>query len=39
MDGLPVGLAIDGPIGSDRKLLGIGLSIEFLLGVLPAPRL
>jgi len=36
---LPVGLAIDGPIGSDRKLLGLGLAIESLLGVLPAPRL
>lgn len=38
-DGLPVGLAIDGPIGSDRRLLGIGLSIESLLGVLPAPKI
>jgi len=36
--GLPVGLEIDGPLGSDRKLLGIGLSIEALLGTLkPAP--
>ena len=37
--GLPVGLALDGPIGSDRKLMGIGLSMESLLGVLPPPNL
>ncbi len=35
--GLPVGLELDGPLGSDEKLLGIGLSIEALLGTLPAP--
>ncbi len=38
-DGLPVGLAIDGPLGSDAKLLGIGLAIEALLGSLKAPSL
>lgn len=38
-DGLPVGLGLDGPIGSDRTLLGIGLSIEVLLGDIPAPNL
>jgi mandelamide amidase len=38
-DGLPVGLALDGPLGSDRSLLGIGLSIEALLGAAPAPVL
>jgi mandelamide amidase len=38
-DRLPVGLAIDGPIGSDRRLLSIGMAIESLLGVLPAPTL
>jgi Asp-tRNA(Asn)/Glu-tRNA(Gln) amidotransferase A subunit family amidase len=32
--GLPVGIEIDGPAGSDRKLLGIGLAIEAALGVL-----
>ncbi len=37
--GLPVGLEIDGPLGSDGRLLGIGLSIEALLGVLRAPPL
>lgn len=35
--GLPVGLEIDGPLGSDRRLLAIGLSIEKLLGLPPAP--
>ncbi|MGM9489971.1 indoleacetamide hydrolase [Ideonella sp. YS5] len=38
-DRLPVGLALDGPLGSDRTLLGIGLSIEALLGTAPAPVL
>ena len=37
--GLPVGLSLDGPMGSDSRLLGIGLSMEAVLGVLPAPRL
>ncbi|WP_256327432.1 indoleacetamide hydrolase [Variovorax sp. EL159] len=37
--GLPVGLEIDGPLGSDRRLLAIGLAIEQLLGKPPAPRL
>ena len=36
--GLPVGLELDGPVGSDTKLLGIGLAIEALLGPVPAPR-
>jgi len=37
--GLPVGLEIDGPLGSDRRLLAIGLAIEQLLGKPPAPDL
>jgi indoleacetamide hydrolase len=37
--GLPVGLELDGPLGSDVRLLGIGLSVEALLGPVPAPRL
>lgn len=37
--GLPVGLAVDGPVGSDARLLGIGMALEDLLGLLPAPRL
>jgi len=36
--GLPVGLEIDGPVGSDAKLLGLGLSIELLLGSAPPPK-
>jgi mandelamide amidase len=35
--GLPVGLELDGPAGSDRRLLGIGLTLETLVGRLPAP--
>jgi mandelamide amidase len=35
--GLPLGLAIDGPAGSDRKLLSIGLALEKLFGRLPPP--
>jgi indoleacetamide hydrolase len=37
--GLPVGLEIDGPVGSDTKLLGLGLSIEDILGTAPAPKI
>jgi mandelamide amidase len=36
--GLPVGLEIDGPVGSDPKLLGLGMSIEALLGTAPPPK-
>ena len=36
--GLPLGLELDGPAGSDRKLLAIGLSLEKVFGRLPAPR-
>ncbi|WP_083440322.1 indoleacetamide hydrolase [Aquincola tertiaricarbonis] len=35
--GLPVGLELDGPVGSDRRLIAIGMAIEALLGPLPAP--
>jgi mandelamide amidase len=37
--GLPVGLEIDGPVGSDAKLLGLGLSIETILGSAPPPKI
>jgi Asp-tRNA(Asn)/Glu-tRNA(Gln) amidotransferase A subunit family amidase len=37
--GLPVGLGLDGPAGSDRLLLSIALAIEAELGPLPAPAL
>ncbi|WP_176079631.1 indoleacetamide hydrolase [Paraburkholderia tropica] len=36
---LPVGLELDGPAGSDRRLLAIGLAFERILGSLPAPAL
>jgi indoleacetamide hydrolase len=35
--GLPIGLELDGPAGSDRRLLGVGLALESLFGRLPAP--
>lgn len=35
--GLPLGIEIDGPAGSDRKLLAVGLTLERILGRLPAP--
>ncbi|KAG5985713.1 hypothetical protein E4U43_005931 [Claviceps pusilla] len=35
--GLPIGIEIDGPLGSDDKLLAIGLGIESVLGPLPPP--
>jgi mandelamide amidase len=38
-NGLPVGLEIDGPVGSDAKLLALGLSIEGILGSAPPPRI
>jgi indoleacetamide hydrolase len=36
--GLPVGLSLDGPRGSDARLLAIGIAIENLLGPPPPPR-
>ncbi|HTH60009.1 MAG TPA: indoleacetamide hydrolase [Paraburkholderia sp.] len=36
---LPVGLELDGPLGSDRRLLAIAIAFEQLLGTLPAPTL
>jgi mandelamide amidase len=38
-DGLPVGLELDGPLGSDRRLLAIGVAFEQWLGVLAGPTL
>ena len=35
--GLPIGIEIDGPANSDRRLLGIALTLERILGRLPAP--
>ena len=34
---LPVGMELDGPAGSDRRLLSIGLALEKLLGKIPPP--
>ena len=34
---LPVGMELDGPAGSDRRLIAIGLAIEGVLGRLPPP--
>jgi indoleacetamide hydrolase len=36
--GLPVGLSLDGPRGSDERLLAIGLAIEKVLGRTPPPK-
>lgn len=36
--GLPIALEFDGPAGSDRSLLALGLSAERALGTIPAPR-
>ncbi|WP_018321517.1 indoleacetamide hydrolase [Bradyrhizobium sp. WSM2793] len=35
---LPIGLELDGPAGSDRRLLAIGLAVEKLFGRLPPPH-
>jgi mandelamide amidase len=37
-DGMPVGLEIDGPAWTDRRLLAIGLTMESVLGRLPPPK-
>jgi len=37
--GLPVSLEFDGPAGSDRALLALGLSLERALGSIPPPKL
>lgn len=36
--GLPVGIELDGPIGTDRDLLALGLAVEHVLGPVPAPK-
>ncbi len=37
--GLPVGMELDAPAGTDRRLLAIGLAIERVLPALPPPKL
>ena len=34
---LPIGLELDGPAGSDRRLLAVGMALEKVFGRLPAP--
>jgi mandelamide amidase len=36
--GLPVGISLDGPRGSDTRLLAIGMAVEKVLGPVPPPR-
>jgi mandelamide amidase len=38
-EGLPVGIELDGPAGSDRRLLAIGLAVQALSPSLPEPHL
>jgi indoleacetamide hydrolase len=35
--GLPLGLALDGPVGSDRRLLALAMAVQALMPVMPAP--
>jgi len=35
--GLPVGIELDGPAGSDRRLIELGMAIENLIGPIPSP--
>ena len=35
---LPIGLELDGPAGSDRRLLAIGMVLDGVFGRLPAPH-
>ena len=37
--GLPVGMQIDGPLGSDTNLLAIGMAIEAVWGSVKAPAI
>jgi mandelamide amidase len=37
-EGLPLSVELDGPAGSDRRLLAIGLALEKVLKPVPAPR-
>lgn len=35
---LPIGIELDGPAGSDRRLLAIGMALDDVFGRLPPPR-
>ena len=36
-NGLPVGVCLEGPAGSDRKILAIGKALQDEVGLLPRP--
>ena len=36
-DGLPISVELDGPAGSDARMLELGLAVEAVLGHLPPP--
>ncbi len=36
---LPIGLELDGPAGSDKRLMAVGMAFESVFGRLPAPTL
>ena len=38
-NGLPVGICLDGPAGSDRRLLAIGKALQDQVGFLPGPKI
>ena len=38
-EGLPVGLQLDALAGNDRELLGIGITVQEIVGLIPAPSL
>jgi mandelamide amidase len=38
-NGMPVALEFDGPAGSDRKMIALGVSIERVLGHVPPPHI
>jgi mandelamide amidase len=38
MSKLPIGLELDGPAGSDRRLLAIGMALDSVFGRLPPPH-
>ena len=38
-DGLPVSIELDGPSGSDHRMLALGLAMEQVLGHLPPPAI
>ena len=36
-EGLPIGMELDAPAGSDRELLALGAAVEAVLPATPAP--